>query len=249
MLSDNGAILHGKEETMTDKERMISMLLTLERDTEGLRDFLETSDFFTAPAASKAAYHGAVRGGLCRHTLNVASMVQSELSNLKLEDKQESGLLAAVCHDLCKVDFYVEEDDPPSQPQLNFLSSLSAKNGYQVHELDLLSKSNCSAVIDWLKNNPSKPKPELSDVSWVIKDAFPFGHGEKSALVASRYVDLTDEELCAVRFHMGPWDAGIVQDHGTKKAFELARERYPLVDVLMSSDYRAAMYERMGVEL
>jgi hypothetical protein len=42
---------------------------------------------------------------------------------------------------------------------------------------------------------------------YVVKDDFPFGHGEKSALLVSRHIDLTVNEALLIRWHMGPFDA------------------------------------------
>ena len=38
-------------------------------DTQGLVDFLDSSDFFTAPASTQ--YHANYKGGLCEHSLKV----------------------------------------------------------------------------------------------------------------------------------------------------------------------------------
>ncbi len=217
------------------------------RDTDRLMEYLVETDFYRAPASSNPAYHAARRGGLAEHTLNVIDLVLAESILLGRKDLNESGVLAAVCHDLCKVNFYVEDGEPPTGPQLNFLNTLARKNGYGIMELDTKSKANCSLVIDWLKNDPSKEKPELADEAWMIRDSFPFGHGEKSALLAAGLIELTDEELCAIRFHMGFYDRGIAGDHGTNKAFEEARRLYPLVDVLIVSDQRAVLHERWRV--
>ena len=40
-----------------------------------LLDFLEKSDFFTAPASTK--YHGAHEGGLLEHSLTIATLMRS----------------------------------------------------------------------------------------------------------------------------------------------------------------------------
>ena len=39
-----------------------------------------------------------------------------------------------------------------------------------------------------------------------MKDRFPFGHGEKSVFLISRFMRLTDEEALAIRWHMGAYD-------------------------------------------
>lgn len=76
---------------------------------EKLRDYLESSDFFTAPASSR--YHDAVEGGLCDHSVNTFYRL---LKNVKNEfgeqwEKVVSFETVAICsllHDLCKIDFY-----------------------------------------------------------------------------------------------------------------------------------------------
>ncbi len=41
---------------------------------------------------------------------------------------------------------------------------------------------------------------------FAIDDQFPFGHGEKSVYLLSRYIRLTDEEALSIRWHMGGYD-------------------------------------------
>lgn len=71
---------------------------------------------------------------------------------------------------------------------------------------------------------------------YTVKDDFPYGHGEKSVLLASRYIDLTDEEIMAIRFHMGAFDEAV------KGGFNLSQvyERYPLALELHIADLRAS---------
>lgn len=35
---------------------------------------------------------------------------------------------------------------------------------------------------------------------------FPIGHGEKSVILIMRFMELTEEEMLAIRWHMGPYD-------------------------------------------
>lgn len=98
---------------MTDKEEFIS-IFTEKIHREGadkLLDFLENkSDFFTCPASTR--FHNAFEGGLLRHSLNVyhclvAYMERDRVKNeygLKISD--ESIAIAALLHDICKVNFY-----------------------------------------------------------------------------------------------------------------------------------------------
>lgn len=41
------------------------------------------------------------------------------------------------------------------------------------------------------------------------KDAFPAGHGEKSVFIIQKYMRLTDEEILAIRWHMGAFDDAV----------------------------------------
>lgn len=58
--------------------------------------YLETTDFYTAPASTK--YHLACEGGLIQHSLNVYNRFECE--NL------ESRAICALLHDVCKANFY-----------------------------------------------------------------------------------------------------------------------------------------------
>jgi HD superfamily phosphohydrolase YqeK len=88
---------------------------------EALRDWLlsDDCDFFIAPASTK--YHGNYDGGLCEHSIDVYEMavrlenlyqeeirVQYLVLNRPYDREQflESLTIAALFHDLCKVNFY-----------------------------------------------------------------------------------------------------------------------------------------------
>lgn len=38
---------------------------------------------------------------------------------------------------------------------------------------------------------------------YKFEDTFPYGHGEKSVFIASKYIDLTPQESMIIRWHMG----------------------------------------------
>ncbi len=75
-----------------------------------LLSFLESSDFFTAPASTR--YHGNHEGGLCRHSLNVYEALRDNLARERVKEtygihySDESIAIAGLLHDLCKVNFY-----------------------------------------------------------------------------------------------------------------------------------------------
>lgn len=69
------------------------------------------SDFFTAPASTR--FHMAQPGGLCRHSLNVYYRLEEIVAAERAKDPalvegitEESIAVAALLHDLCKVNLY-----------------------------------------------------------------------------------------------------------------------------------------------
>ena len=75
------------------------------------------------------------------------------------------------------------------------------------------------------------------------EDPEPFGHGEKSVFLISKFLRLTNEEAYAIRFHMGFSEEGSGRNVG--KAFE----KYPLALALNVADMEASYYVDDKVEL
>ena len=78
---------------------------------------------------------------------------------------------------------------------------------------------------------------------YQVIDQFPFGHGEKSVYLISRFMRLTDEEALAIRWHMGPYDDA-AGSHAYKDARRYANQRYPLVIALHDADMEATQKEK-----
>lgn len=74
---------------------------------EDLLEWLESSDFYTAPASTK--YHGAFEGGLVMHSLNVYCQLKKLCKVYDCDASDESIAIVALFHDLCKVGFYKTE--------------------------------------------------------------------------------------------------------------------------------------------
>lgn len=70
----------------------------------------DKSDFFTAPASTR--FHGSYEGGLLEHSLNVYHCLKDYLSRERAKNvygmnySEESIAIAALLHDICKVNFY-----------------------------------------------------------------------------------------------------------------------------------------------
>ena len=73
-----------------------------------LMDYLNKSDFFTAPASTR--FHGSYPGGLCEHSINVYNELRRLLTVYpEVEVSDESVAIAALFHDLCKANVYKSE--------------------------------------------------------------------------------------------------------------------------------------------
>lgn len=99
---------------MTSKERFVKNFRSqVTRPGAGeLLAWLETTDFFEAPAGAK--HHGAYPGGLVDHSLNVYDQLLLEPGALEY-----SGNTLAVCallHDVCKAGVYHLEDRRRKNP-------------------------------------------------------------------------------------------------------------------------------------
>ena len=70
--------------------------------SEKLLEWLDTTDFFRAPASTR--YHGACEHGLVMHSLNVYHALAERYADEN--DNPESVALCALLHDLCKANFY-----------------------------------------------------------------------------------------------------------------------------------------------
>lgn len=87
------------------KQQYIELLTATQRKgMDKLLAWLESTDFFTAPASTR--FHGAYEGGLLEHSMNVYNAFQ------KLFPDEEDPASVAICtllHDLCKANFYAVE--------------------------------------------------------------------------------------------------------------------------------------------
>lgn len=79
---------------------------------ERVLDYLEGTDFFTAPASTR--FHGAHPGGLLIHSLNVYYCLKDYLSRERTKEiynmdySDETIAIVALLHDVCKINVYKE---------------------------------------------------------------------------------------------------------------------------------------------
>ncbi|MDA8227365.1 MAG: hypothetical protein M0T74_06610 [Desulfitobacterium hafniense] len=215
-----------------------------------LINFLNESDFFQAPCSTK--YHLAKPGGLAEHSLNVYNLLYEKVNRYKINVPGESIIICGLGHDLCKINFYQEGGEPCGESQYNYLCSLWSQKQGIVAEInpDILAKqfeengqfrrsvptASATILIDWLKNSPRDPFPELP-VVYSTNDKLPLGHGERSLSILQDFIKLTDHEKLAIRWNMGSWD---LSDYSGRWAFNNANKMTPLVTLLSTADFEAS---------
>lgn len=71
---------------------------------EELLNWLESTDFYIAPASTK--YHCAFESGLVYHSLNVYKLLKKRCEEYGAEYSDETIAVCGLLHDICKANFY-----------------------------------------------------------------------------------------------------------------------------------------------
>ena len=193
-----------------NKERLVSLLKSTERNgIDKLLSYLEKSDFYTAPASTR--FHGSCPGGLLQHSLNVYDCLCKKAEEPFWKDAlgtvpMATLIVVALLHDLCKISFY----------------EVYIKN-VKVYS-DTGSKSDAQGRYDW-----------EAQEAYTVNDRNPYGHGEKSVMMAETFIKLSMMEKYAIRWHMGFSEPK--ENYGYVGA---SMEMYPLVLALHEADLEAS---------
>ena len=92
------------------RERFITLYSTYikRQGSKNLLDYLESSDFFTAPASTR--FHGDHEGGLCEHSIHVWEELLRLLNAYpEVKVSGETAAIVSLLHDLCKIGCYKTE--------------------------------------------------------------------------------------------------------------------------------------------
>ena len=89
------------------KEKFLELLKKVNR--EGINEiieFIQKTDFFKAPASTR--FHGDHEGGLVEHSIKVYEILKHKVeTNIEpIKVSEESLIIIALLHDLCKANFY-----------------------------------------------------------------------------------------------------------------------------------------------
>ena len=72
-----------------------------------------------------------------------------------------------------------------------------------------------------------------------VEDQLPLGHGEKSVIIIQRFLQLTDTEIFAIRWHMMAFD-DLHCTYAGNLAITTASTKYPLIVLLHMADLSAS---------
>lgn len=196
---------------MSMRERINALLRATGR--KGIDDlilWMETNGFYDAPCSSK--YHLAKPGGLAEHSINVFSNALLMYEALCIKEgkqatfeKTHSIILCSLLHDLGKAGQF-------GKP--NYISFAKHKNAF--------SQDSSNEEFNDFEN--------VSIAYEINKDLLYVPHEIRSVVIASKFIDLTEEEQFAILYHNGLY--------GELKGFK--GNEIPLYLILHNADMWAA---------
>lgn len=216
-----------KEKIEENKNRYIQLIksITLEgSNIQGFLDWLEKSDFFTAPASAK--YHCNHTGGLCEHSLNVydnlIKLVNDFASRCEYHES-DNGMSASK--------EIVPNYSADSLKLVALLHDISKTNFYEQFDRNVKNDAG-----EWIKTKEYRTKD--------AHDRFIYGnHEQNSEFMAHSFFPLSVEESAAILHHHGglSWDSA-------KDDIADVYERFPLALLLHTADMFATFIDERKYE-
>ena len=176
-----------KEEILEVKQEYIDLLKEIKRpdcDIDGFIAYLESTDFFSAPASTQ--YHCSFPGGLCLHSINVykalkvltdkfASKIDNNTKEIMPCYNRDSILIVGLLHDLDKI----------------FKYEKACKN--EKEYCDDGDKSDSIGTFRWKTTETYRVKDASTKVNLGNK-------GFASYMIASMFFSLSEEEVYALTY-------------------------------------------------
>ena len=141
-----------------------------------LMDYIRKSDFYKAPASTK--YHLSCDGGLLQHSLNVLDALR--------------GILPLTGYDANRE--YIVAGKP--------VATIPDESVTIIALLHDICKTYFYSTS--LRNAKNEKTGQWEKVPfYTVEDRMPLGHGSKSAMLVKTYINLTNDEMYAIWWHMG----------------------------------------------
>lgn len=191
-------------------ERFEAELAKVDRPgVDKLLAYIRKSDFYSAPASTRV--HLSCPSGLLQHSLNVLDALRGLLS--WNNGTQE--------WDYCVAGHVVDSASDESVIIMALLHDLCKTHFYGVTMRNVKNEETGT----WEK------KPY-----YIVDDKMPLGHGDKSVLLAGKYIELSCQELYAIWHHMGY--SG--QDYSAAQVIDHSIVKFPMVLALQTADMMAS---------
>ena len=142
---------------------------------------------------------------------------------------------------LCSTKHHLNVKGGLAEYSLNVFELLKEKNKRYKLGLSYSSIIICGLLHNVCKVNFYELVPanwdKLKEAYYKTNDKFPMGHGEKSVIIIQRFIQLTDEEACIIRWHMAAFD---LSEYG-KRSYYSALKLYPACLALHTADYESTV--------
>ena len=163
-------------------------------------------------------FHSSYDGGLLHHSLNVYDCLVAKTESpvwkpVLSEIPEDSLILIALLHDLCKANFYKK--------------SIKNQKTYDPKKVAATEESQ--------REHDSQGDFIWESVrTYQVDDQLPLGHGEKSVILIQNYIQLSMQEIMAIRWHMG-----FSEPKENWNTLGVAMEKYPIILALHEADLEA----------
>lgn len=191
---------------MSLKEEFIDIYKeNIKRDGAGeLLSWMETTDFFTAPASTK--YHCACQGGLLQHSLNVYKVMMEKHFDSET-DNLESATISTLLHDICKSHFYKVS----TRNVKNSETGVWEQVPYYMIE-DVFPYGHGEKSVFLIERFMRLKTSEAMAIRWHM------GGFDDSARAGGSYMSLAfDKYPLAVKVHMSDLEATYLREKGTSE--------------------------------
>lgn len=168
---------------------------------------------------------------------------------------------------LCKTDFF----DAPASTKFHsafagglcahsinvynrFIQNLKVEYGVSWQEKMSLESATIVALfhdickVDYYKQELRNVKEDgvwVQKPHYIVEDALPYGHGEKSVYIINGFLRLTRDEAMAINWHMGGFDTRV---RGGFYGLDSVFEKYPNALLFHVSDLEASYLDETGEE-
>lgn len=169
-------------EELDNKKYVVDRLLATKREgMEGLVEYMDEIGFFSVPASG--GNHMCCEFGLVHHTRNVMMTAENIgyalLGKVKYEEIRNSVIIAAALHDLGKCGDFGKKMYVPNMIKDGRPTKAEPEQKYKQSEA-----------------KPWKRNPDL----------LPIDHATRSIKLATLFIDLTEDEEFAIRYHDGLYE-------------------------------------------